>query len=357
MNNIYISHAYFQLLQRYLHRQNRLDVLSSAHQAQLEQLAQQNPLNKAPLTLLNAMLHDVESAKMSDTLYWDIAQNLELKHFGLVGYISSHAENLFEATQYIEKYGSLIIESQPETSIHLAHNTREAMLTWPRWQAECTALNEINLFSIHRMIQQYVPQPDAHYLRIEVAHTPQMPIKYYQNIFNCPVIFNSPHYAFVYAQTSLNTALAQPDQTLIDLLSQQAEQYLAQQNPTQLTLKQQIEALLLPLLKQGLPLPNIQQLAQRFHLSVRSLQRKLAMENLIYRQLIEQLRMQVCLQLLQQQQMTFTDLALHLGYADQSSLGRAFKKNFGHSLGQYAMVSAQSGSKFVPTTHHQDLDF
>lgn len=335
MNNIYISHAYFQLLYRYLLANDLLHVLTPIHREQLETLAAHNPLEKSPLHYFNAILQDVELTQHNATLYWDIAQTLELKHFGLVGYISSHAENLFEAAQYIEKYGSLLIESHPEASIHLLHSHAEAMVTWPRWQAECTALNEINLFAIHRMIQQFVPASQSQYLRIDVAHAPLMPIKDYEMVFQCPVIFQCPHYAFVYRKESLNTHLTQPDKTLISLLSQQAEQQMAEQQQSQNSLKQQLESLLLSHLEQGQPVPDIEQLAHHFHLSIRSLQRKLTHENIIYRQLLEQLRMQVCLQLLKKQKLTFTEIALHLGYADQSSLGRAFKKKYGTSLKQF----------------------
>ena len=332
MTNIYISHAYFQPIYRYLEQRQLLHVLTPEHLSLLISLKDKNPLEKASLALFNCIIKNLETAQISTTLYLDIAQEIEIKHFGLVGYISSHAENLFEAAKYIEKYGTLMIESQPEASIHLKQNNIEAMITWPHWQADCTALNEINLFAIHRMIQQFVAQDHLKYLRIEVAHAPCIPEAEYKKLFQTKIIFNTSHYAFVFAKHSLDTLLPQPDDMLVSLLSQQAEQWLSQQQP--LSLKHRIESVLLHYLEQGQPIPEIHQLANTMHLSTRSFQRKLAEENIVYRQLIEQLRMQVCMQLLRQKRLSLSEIALQLGYADQSSLGRAFKKRYGYSMTQ-----------------------
>lgn len=91
MNNIYISYAYFQILYHYLEQEQALFCLKKDEAEYLWNLSQKNPLEKAPLTLFNQFLKKVENANLSPHLYLDIAHKFELKHYGLVGYISSHA--------------------------------------------------------------------------------------------------------------------------------------------------------------------------------------------------------------------------------------------------------------------------
>lgn len=228
-----------------------------------------------------------------------------------------------------------MIESKPEGSIHLELNAQEAKITWPKWDADCTGLNEINVFAIHRMIQQLISTQQLKYSRIEIAHSPTTQLQHYQDIFQTEVRFNCSSYAFVYSSAHLETLLPQPDEILISLLSQQAEQWLLQQHQNQASLKQRLENILLSTLRQGKPVAEIDILASNFHLSTRSFQRKLSDENIIYRQWLEQLRIQVCIELIEKNDLSFTEIALHLGYADQSSLGRAFKKNIGQTLKAY----------------------
>lgn len=335
MSEILISHAYFQILYRYMLQHELMHLLTAAESTHLARLAESNILEKKPLSELNHFLNILKQSEVSSQLYFDIAQNCELKHYGLVGYISSHAKTFLEAAQYIERYGTLIIDHTGGENIHLEQKAFESAVTWPLWNSDSIALNEINLFAIHLIIQQLFSQQNLKYQRIEIAHSATMPMHIYEHIFQCPVIMNASRYAFVYANHQLDTPLPQPDELLISLLSQQAEQWLQRNDAIKNTLTAQLEYIIQQHLEMGQTLPELETLAQSFHMSKRNFQRKLKQQGIIYRQLIERIKMKYCLSLLKQKQLSYTDIALQLGYADQSSLGRAFKKNHGYSLSQF----------------------
>lgn len=67
------------------------------------------------------------------------------------------------------------------------------------------------------------------------------------------------------------------------------------------------------------------QLADRLHLSQRTLQRRLAQYDLSFQQLLDDVRQQLCRQYLQQQ-VSLYDIAQLIGYSDQSAFTRAYKR-------------------------------
>lgn len=79
-----------------------------------------------------------------------------------------------------------------------------------------------------------------------------------------------------------------------------------------------------PYLQDGYP--PIQQASEVLGISVRSLQRRLAEDGVSYSQVIEQIRFDQATKLLKNADETVTDVALSLGYTDQSNFTRAFRR-------------------------------
>ena len=69
--------------------------------------------------------------------------------------------------------------------------------------------------------------------------------------------------------------------------------------------------------------------------STRTLQRRLADEGLSYRDLLDELRYETALDLLQDPENTITEVANLLGYSDPSHFSRAFRRMAGVSPGEY----------------------
>ena len=81
--------------------------------------------------------------------------------------------------------------------------------------------------------------------------------------------------------------------------------------------------------------PPLAEAAQRFHMSARSLQRRLRDEDLTWQQLVEKTRRLLVERHLRAPSMSITQLAFLLGFSDVSSFSRAFKKWYGVSPRRY----------------------
>jgi AraC-like DNA-binding protein len=81
--------------------------------------------------------------------------------------------------------------------------------------------------------------------------------------------------------------------------------------------------------------PSLGDAAERFHMSVRSLQRRLSDEGMTWKQLLENTRRTLVGRHLHQPGMTVTQLAFLLGFSDVSAFSRAFKKWYGVAPSQF----------------------
>jgi AraC-like DNA-binding protein len=81
---------------------------------------------------------------------------------------------------------------------------------------------------------------------------------------------------------------------------------------------------LVPLQGTGL-LATLDDVAEAFNMSTRRLRRKLESEGTSFRLIVEDVRHQLALQLLEATDMKLDELAIQLGYADTASFTRAFR--------------------------------
>jgi AraC-like DNA-binding protein len=87
--------------------------------------------------------------------------------------------------------------------------------------------------------------------------------------------------------------------------------------------------------------PNIHDAAALMGLSVRSLQRALGAEGLTYRRLVNNLRCRKALIALRCADTSLTELALDLGYSDETAFSRAFRRWAGVSPSAYLSAPAE----------------
>jgi len=81
--------------------------------------------------------------------------------------------------------------------------------------------------------------------------------------------------------------------------------------------------------------PALEWAASLLHVSPRSLQRKLALENASFSSVLEQVRHELALQWMRQRNLHIGDLAEHLGYANHAAFCNAFKRWSGVAPSRY----------------------
>jgi AraC-like DNA-binding protein len=145
-----------------------------------------------------------------------------------------------------------------------------------------------------------------------------------------PVQFNHRHNCIVVSLRDFMKPLPTYDERLVRILEKQCRQLLDRRQIGGIAehVRQQL------LQGTGL-LATLDDVAEAFNMSTRSLRRKLESEGTSFRLIVEDVRHQLALQLLEATDMKLDELAIQLGYADTASFTRAFRRWQGLPPGQY----------------------
>jgi AraC-like DNA-binding protein len=82
-------------------------------------------------------------------------------------------------------------------------------------------------------------------------------------------------------------------------------------------------------------MPSLESLAERLHMTPRTLRRRLAERGTTYRRLVEEVRRDLACALLHDPELPIQTVAVRLGYEDPASFTTAFRRWVGSSPAQY----------------------
>jgi AraC-like DNA-binding protein len=146
----------------------------------------------------------------------------------------------------------------------------------------------------------------------------------YQRIFAAPIHFNAAEIALLLRREQVERSILTADYSLLRLLVAHAEEKSKQRSDEQGKFVQKIRHIVLQLANPVFP--TVEQIAAQLNTSLRSMQRRLKIEGYSYQQLTEELREEFALTYLQRPDLSISDVAYLLGYADNSAFSRAFKR-------------------------------
>ena len=120
-----------------------------------------------------------------------------------------------------------------------------------------------------------------------------------------------------------DTTVATADPGLVTLLQRQADEVL-QQLPAASSFVDNVRQVV----RAGLAEPDqsIESVAQQLDMSPRTLQRRLADEDVSYAAVVDEVRLEVAKQALADPANSLADIAFLIGFEEQSSFSRAFKR-------------------------------
>jgi len=168
--------------------------------------------------------------------------------------------------------------------------------------------------------------PDAQFHEIRFAHRPLLPASHYEQAFNCPVSFGSNGYGIDYRSSDMARRLNSNNPELRALLTGYLDRIIAS---SETGLQHQISALIRELLPTGGC--SLAVIAEHQFISVRTLQRRLRAEGLLFEQLVDDVRREQATTLLGDSKLQISDVAGLLGYVEQSSFSHAFRRWTGTS--------------------------
>jgi len=175
-------------------------------------------------------------------------------------------------------------------------------------------------------------KPDLRVLRVELRQPDPASAATYESVFRAPVRFGAAGDRLWFSDEEWRAPMETSDETLARVLEEHART-LAQRLPQVAAgFPVQVQRTIAEVLPEG---GSAVEVARRLHCSVRTLQRKLIASGTTFRELQERVRGQLAQEYLRDRNVSIAEVAFMLGFSDQSSFNRTFRRWTGETPGRW----------------------
>lgn len=278
-------------------------------------------LERFPYTTWYELLQEIENSNQIPALGLAIAEHVQPKNLGIIAYLALSSSTLQEALARYDDFHRLIYDGSP---LQVSIDQQCICIYWDDFPPNCTTqtTDEIAIALMVQFLKLFMDFDNLHLYEVHFVSSAPKNILYYEQYFRCKVRFSQQKSCLFIPLTELAKPICHADPTLQNLLLQQAQALL--NNLPQTT---QLDHRLQSAILQGLQKNqcHIEKIAQHVNLSVRQLQRYLQQQNTTFQKRMQEIRLILAQQYLQDCHLSLQEIALLLGYSEQSAFQRAFK--------------------------------
>lgn len=248
-----------------------------------------------------------------------VARHIRPSTFHVVGYAMSCSANLRRAAERFSHSARLISDSavvllEPiENGLRLEVDLRTGGRP-PIYQTIDTILAGFLLLCEWILTRKLRP------IEVHLRHAAPKDITDYQQIFNCPIIFESEMDAISFRTEDLEQPVPSANEELAMVLDEMTSRYLA------LRFGQRFSRKVREVLARQLPHgePHKGETARHLAMTERTLLRRLREENTTYKEVLDRLRQELAFDYLRDPSMTIDHMAQLLGFSGSNAFSRAF---------------------------------
>lgn len=267
------------------------------------------------------ILLDLAAQRPQVGLGLHIAGYIQPQHLGVLAYLTQCCAHLGEAMLRYQTFYRLVYDGSP---LQVDAQDDLFSIRWLEPELNPTQLtDEIAIALMVKFMQLFVLKHNVQLAAVDFRHAAPADMSPYTDFFGCPVRFSQPRTQLWIPQSLMSVPIVQADSTLQHLLLQQAQALLAKL-PSCQELDYQLQRVLLHAVQTQQV--SIDAVAAQLHISVRQLQRHLQQQGHSFQERLQQVRAMLAYQYLQDRHLSLLDIALLLGYSEQSALQRAFKQ-------------------------------
>lgn len=289
-----------------------------------KQLSQYNANSRMPFTDWWHALEIIAKLYNKSYIGLEVGAYIQPGHCGVLGYLSLSCEYLAEALQRFERFQRLLYEGNEA----FTHAEGELVtFSWPFDYGYSTReSDEVLISSLANYVRMLVGDDTLRPTKIGFVHAKPKDVAPYFQLLGCDVEFDCKNTYISFPVSMLTLKVAKADPALRALLDQQAHALL-DVLPNGDHFEQQFYKYVLRAMQDGKP--TIEEVARYMKLSSRTLHRRLEERELVFKVLLQKTRQQLAQQYLKEGRLTLSEIALLLGYSEQSAFSRAFKQWLG----------------------------
>lgn len=276
--------------------------------------------SRMPLSEWIALLDMIAAADPRPALGLAIGQCIQPRHAGVMGYLGLSCDTVGEALLRFERYHRLVYDGNP---IQLDLSPEQVRISWGIVHGRPGQLADETAIAAFATLTRMLVDTPVYARRVEFVNAAPGSIAPYEDFFQCPVSFGHTRTTVVFSADYLALPIRHRDPGLRTLLEQQADALL-RTLPDSDEFEHALRQALVRALHRGEP--TLENVAASLHLSPRTLQRRLADRDLHFHDLLEATRLALARDYLGNPNLSLTEIALLLGYSEQSAFTRAFRR-------------------------------
>lgn len=283
--------------------------------------------SRVPLTHYQALLELGKTLNQDGLFGFHLGQDIRTADYGVLGYLIESSSNLASAIDSLLQYDTLVADIGT-AKFSLTGDT--ASICWMPKQS-CSAQVVLRNMTAWVAVVRQLVAPTLAPIRLQLTHSfsPEQ-IKQISEWFACPLMCNAPvnqiDFPHEYLKVQFSSDNPFMHQALKELSAKQLSDIQSKQSVTQ-----RVQSILMS--KSDLQGVNHERIAQALNLSPRTLQRKLKREDCTFAQLHDAERKRR-FELLKHKH-KLGDIAAQLGFNEQSSFNKAFKRWYACSPSSY----------------------
>jgi AraC-like DNA-binding protein len=275
---------------------------------------------RMPITDWWALLERIARASPLAAPGLRIGAHVKVHHLGVLGYLAASCDTLGQALQRFQRFQPLLHNLSPTLVTAQADVLR---VGWDPAYGQSTQLsNDVLVAGLIRIIRALTGQDAFTPLQVDFPGAEPADAGVYASLLGCPVRFGAQVLLVHLSPAVLDLPINGRDPHLHAVLDQQAEALL-QASPQPDNFLTGLQRLIAEALRDGEP--SLEQVARRMGVPARTIHRRLQARNLTYKGLLNQLRFQLARRYLAERRWSLPEIALRLGYSEQSAFTRAFK--------------------------------
>lgn len=311
---LYVNGALVGILIDYLEAQQ---VSEPAFKAKLIQLQSQERISIQAWTNL---LDEVATLTPIPALGLQIGQHIKTSHAGIVGYLSSSCGSVGEALALFERFARLIYDVN---SLSMIIDGEIVRISWGSEHVAPGQLVDETAISIFFTMVQIIAGRTLYPSKMNFINPAPDNIAPYEEFFHCPVSFGGIRTIIEFPTEYLNVALNNKDDKLLNLLEDHAQSLLSTLPKDEF--KDRLKQLLTEMLKKQ-EILSLENIARHMNTSTRTLQRRMNDQEIKFQELLSNVKLDLFHQYIKVDSLTLFDIALLLGYSEQSAFTRAVKR-------------------------------
>ena len=251
-----------------------------------------------------------------------VAEACPLGAYKVIDYLASCARTVGEAYRYAARYFPLI-----NTAVRLAIDESGDPVTFDVvGEGDGTAVTRpyaeycLAAFVLH--VREGTGAPTGPQC-VTFAHPPPVDVREHERVFGCPVRFGADHNRLVLDRAAWDTPASRAQSGVLGVLMEHADLLLSRL-PRCPDLVERTRRAIAGRLRGGNP--SLEGVARELGIGARSLQRRLSELGYTFNALADEVRAATARLYLEQPDIALAEVGYLLGFADQSTFNRAFKR-------------------------------